>query len=280
MSVIRVMKNDNFTILANGTLRDERLSLESVGLLVRLLSRPTDWTVRFEALRRESRVGRDKLRRILQELASAGYLVRQRVRSDNGKFHWLTEVHEAPQTSDGKPVTGSLASDVKTVDGKQVNLQIQKEQRNTTTTNDGSSGVLSELVLPRCMNKAEIGEARKTLSSVGRDAQALADVLQAAITAGEIRKSRIAYLKALVARHRKGDFDPTPGLPVAEARKRKRRRSEFTQKPTTEAVLREHARLLRKDEEGYLEQCKLGMRRPGDMGRVAKGEPVFQGGQP
>jgi len=102
---------------------------------------------------------------------------------------------------------------VKTVDGKQINLQIQKEQRNTTTK-DGSSGVLSELVLPRCMNKAEIGETRNTLSSVGRDAQALVDVLQAAITAGEIRKSRIAYLKALVARHRKGEFDPTPGRPA------------------------------------------------------------------
>ncbi len=111
MSVIRVEKSDNFTILINDTLRDERLSLEATGLLVRLLSRPSDWMVCFEALRRENRVGRDKLRRILRELSSTGYLVRRRVRRHSRKFFWLTEVHEAPQTSDSK-----------TVDGKQVDI--------------------------------------------------------------------------------------------------------------------------------------------------------------
>ncbi len=64
----------------------------------------------------------------------------------------------------------------------------------------------------------------------------------------EARRSRIAYLKALVARYRAGEFDPTPGLPVAKARERKRRRPRSDEKPTTEAVLREHSRLLLQDE--------------------------------
>ncbi len=280
MSVIRVMKNDNFTVLANGTLRDERLSLESVGLLVRLLSRPADWTVRFEALRRESRVGRDKLRRIFQELAGAGYIVRRRVRRRNGKFHWLTEVHEVPQTSDWKSVSGSQTSDLKTVGGKQTHIQIQKRQRNTTTTTQGCGGDVDDLVLPRCLGQTEARAARKLLFAVGKDAQALVDVLQAAITAGEIRKSKMAYLKALIARHRTGEFDPTPGLPIAKARERKRRRPRTDEKPTTEAVLREHARLLRQDEKSYLERCKAASWRARDSVKVAQGGQACQGGQP
>ena len=283
MSVIRVVKSDNFTILINDTLRDERLSLEATGLLVRLLSRPSDWMVRFEALRRESRVGRDKLRRILQELSRTGYLVRRRVRRRNGKFLWLTEVHEAPQTSDLKSVSGPPTSDWKTVDGKPVDLQRNDLQRNTTTTTTqgrGRGGDMDDLVLPHCLGQTEARAARKLLSTVGKDAQALMDVLQAAITAGEIRKSKMAYLKALIARHRTGEFDPTPGLPIAKARERKRRRPRTDEKPTTEAVLREHARLLRQDEKSYLERCKAASWRARYSVKVAQGGQACQGGQP
>ncbi len=280
MSVFRVVKSDNFTILLNDTLRDTRLSLEATGLLVRLLSRPSDWMVRFESLRRESQVGRDKLRRILVELAKAGYLVRRRDRCTNGKFRWITEVHEVPQASDGKSVSGARAIDVETVDGKCTDIQIQKEQRNTTTTRGGRRGVLGDLVWPGGMSKAEIQSARETLSSVGEDAQMILDVLQAAIAAGEIRKSRFAYLKALVARHHKGEFDPTPGRPVAEARERGRRRSRFTEVPNTEAVLRQHARLLKQDEDRYLQRHKSSQLKASGMGQVFKKDVVHQGGQP
>jgi len=280
MSVIRVVKSDNFTILINDTLRDERLSLEATGLLVRLLSRPSDWMVRFESLKRESRVGRDKLRRILQELSTTGYLVRRRVRHRNGKFQWMTEVHEAPQTSDWKSVSGSSASDLFAVDGKQVDIQRQKKQRNTTTTRGGCGGIAGDLVWPGCMSRVEIQSVSKMLSPIGRDAQAILDVLQAAVTAGEIRKSRLAYLKALVTRYRKGEFDPTPGLPVAEARKRKRRRSGAEDKPATEAVLRQHARLLQQNEDAYVERCKAMQLCAKGGGRSINVERVLQGGRP
>jgi phage replication O-like protein O len=82
----------------------------------------------------------------------------------------------------------------------------------------GSGG--EELVFPREMTGMELKEARTLVSRAGRDAQAVLDVLAAAIRAGEIRKSRLAVLTGLVRRYEAGTFDPAPGLHLAEHRRR------------------------------------------------------------
>lgn len=43
MSVIRVHKSKNFTVMSNVHLRDKNLSLKSKGLLSMMLSLPDDW---------------------------------------------------------------------------------------------------------------------------------------------------------------------------------------------------------------------------------------------
>ncbi len=71
---------------------------------------------------------------------------------------------------------------------------------------------------------------------VGGDAQAVLDVLAAAIQAGEIRKSRLAVLNGLIRRYEAGTFDPAPGLHLAEQRTKqaaiqqmqRRREQEYT----------------------------------------------------
>ncbi len=122
MTIFRVAKTENFTVLLNDTLRDSRLSLEALSVLVRLLSRPQDWQVHFEVLRRESQVGRDKLRRILRELGKAGYLIRKRIHRDDGRLIWITEVHEIPNPIDAKTIGGKIA-DGKSVDIKRTDLK-------------------------------------------------------------------------------------------------------------------------------------------------------------
>ena len=82
----------------------------------------------------------------------------------------------------------------------------------------GSGG--EALVFPVEMTGMELQEARALASRAGRDAQAVLDVLAAAIQAGEIRKSRLAVLTGLVRRYEAGTFDPAPGLHLAERRRR------------------------------------------------------------
>ncbi|HEC16012.1 MAG TPA: hypothetical protein ENI99_05490 [Sedimenticola sp.] len=77
-----------------------------------------------------------------------------------------------------------------------------------------------ELVFPREMTGVELQEAQVLVRRVGSDAQAMLDVLTAAIQAGEIRKSRLAVLTGLIRRYEAGTFDPAPGLHLAERRRR------------------------------------------------------------
>jgi len=70
------------------------------------------------------------------------------------------------------------------------------------------------------MTGAELREAQVLVQRAGRDAQAVLDVLAAAIQAGEIRKSRLAVLTGLIRRYEAGSFDPAPGLHLAERRRR------------------------------------------------------------
>lgn len=119
----------------------------------------------------------------------------------------------------------------------------------------GSGGGPEKLCFPSAMPDAERREASAMLDEVGEDAQAVLDVLQAAIEAGQVRKTRIAMLAALVRRWRQGAFDPTPGRKVAERRERRASKTPHAPRaaPSTTAVLREHARLRGIPEDEYLD---------------------------
>lgn len=95
----------------------------------------------------------------------------------------------------------------------------------------------NDLIFPREMTGAELKEANALVQRAGSDAQAVLDVLTAAIQAGEIRKSRLAVLSGLIRRYEAGTFDPAPGLHLAEQRRKqaameaaqRRREKEYTQ---------------------------------------------------
>ncbi len=106
MTIIRVQKSEQYTVLPNHVLNDERLSWEARGLLAYLLSKPDDWRVSTRALVQAGTAGKDKVQRVLRELEAAGYLVRRRVRGPGGKFVWESVVYEFPQQPSGDTMTG------------------------------------------------------------------------------------------------------------------------------------------------------------------------------
>jgi len=80
----RRINGGGYTVLQNAVLNDERLSLEAMGLLAWLRSKPHDWTLQFEHLRNRFRIGRDKAYKLVTELIEAGWIVKEWRR--DGKF--------------------------------------------------------------------------------------------------------------------------------------------------------------------------------------------------
>jgi hypothetical protein len=93
----------NFTILPNATINDSRFSYRALGLLTFLLSKPENWTVDASALSMgESREGRDAIRKALNEIEEAGYLVREKRRDLRGR--WITEavIYDTPMEANSQ----------------------------------------------------------------------------------------------------------------------------------------------------------------------------------
>ena len=85
--------------------------------------------------------------------------------------------------------------------------------------------VTTSLIFPYALGREEREAAKVVLQNCKDDAQAILDVLAAAMVAGKIQTSPLALLGGLVRRYGAGSFDPTPGLRV------KLQRDKMTVKP-------------------------------------------------
>ena len=75
MSVFKIEKNKDYTIMSNYHLRDRELSYKAKGLLSFMLSLPEDWDYSINGLVSISKEEVKAIRNILQELQRYGYLV-------------------------------------------------------------------------------------------------------------------------------------------------------------------------------------------------------------
>jgi len=85
---VRRSTSRGFTQVANGVLRDPRLSLKARGLLVQLLSHEDGWQQSVAYCARECRDGRDSIKAAFRELEQAGYAQRRRRKGPGGKWLW------------------------------------------------------------------------------------------------------------------------------------------------------------------------------------------------
>jgi len=65
---------------------DKKLTYEAGGLCLFLFTRSDDYKIKLKNLIKESPAGRDKVRRIVNELIEHGYLFRLPLRNDKGQF--------------------------------------------------------------------------------------------------------------------------------------------------------------------------------------------------
>lgn len=86
-----------FVILRNKDVQRKDLSYDAIGMLTHLLSLPDDWTIYVKSLQRE-KYGRDKVRKIITELETKGYISVEQGHDEQGRFtgnHY--EVYAIPE---------------------------------------------------------------------------------------------------------------------------------------------------------------------------------------
>lgn len=111
--IIRRKHTGNFAVVPNATSHDDRLSAEAVGVLVYLLSKPSDWVVSIAELRKRFSMGRDRVYHVMFMLEHAGYVVRSQGRKDDSQRFCPIEyiVHDCPVgSSTGEEVDTSTPS--------------------------------------------------------------------------------------------------------------------------------------------------------------------------
>lgn len=110
MSVFRIHKTDNYTVMSNAHFKEKGMSLKAKGLLSLMLSLPDTWNYSVSGLVKLSKDGKDSVMSALAELEKFGYLTRTQVVNDKGQFAGVEyNIFEQPQTE--KPISENQNSE-------------------------------------------------------------------------------------------------------------------------------------------------------------------------
>ena len=98
MSVFRIHKTENYTVLSNYHFKEKEMSLKAKGLLSLMLSLPDTWEYSISGLTKLSKDGKDSVMSALTELEEFGYLQRTRLTNGKGQFSGVQyDIYEQPQ---------------------------------------------------------------------------------------------------------------------------------------------------------------------------------------
>ena len=111
MAVFRIERTRDYTVMSNHHLRNHELSLKAKGLLSMMLSLPDDWNYTTRGLAKICKEGVDAIGSALRELETAGYIVRNQLRDQQGRIRlyqirlhqirktriWINRIRKSPQ---------------------------------------------------------------------------------------------------------------------------------------------------------------------------------------
>jgi hypothetical protein len=229
-NIIRIEKNKNYSVISNIPFLDKILSWEAKGMMAYLLTKPDDWTIRFNDLVSQTDCGPDKVRKILKELQTSGYMIRNKVKDDKGKFVWHTIIFEDPSICRlsiyGLPIDGL------SIYGKPAYI-LSTELTNTDSPNTDikdSTASKTEADAPKKSNSKEVFNFAAKLSDIckmdmqitpvkGRLLRRAKELISAGYNENDL-DIFIEYWKREDWRGRKGSI-PTPELICTEIGKLK-----------------------------------------------------------
>ena len=105
MSVFRVNKDKNYTVMSNYHLRDNNMSLKAKGLLSIMLSLPEDWDYTIRGLVYICKEGETAVKSTLNELKALGYLHIEKQlpnETESGRLEYIYNIYENPKQAPKK----------------------------------------------------------------------------------------------------------------------------------------------------------------------------------
>lgn len=146
MSVFRIERTKDYTVMSNCHLRDKRLSLKAKGLLSQMLSLPEDWDYTLSGLAYINLESKDAIRSAVNELELAGYIQRHQTVKANGKFGANEYViYERPQPSSDKPLSENPSTGITSSDNPtQLNTKITNTKKQNTDLSNTHSILSAE----------------------------------------------------------------------------------------------------------------------------------------
>ena len=211
MSICRVNKNKDYTIMGNHHLKNKNLSLKTVGLLSKILSLPDDWNYTVEGLTCLCKENETAIKSSLKELKENGYLVVNKIKpciENGGRWTYEYDFYEQPKEILDLENLHLENLDVESLDVE--NLPLYKELNKLNTkelnTNKLNTDVLKQKPKPEKHKYGEYGKVLLTdkqyeelTSLYGYELDAMIKILDDYCESnGKTYKNYLAVLKSWV----------------------------------------------------------------------------------
>ncbi len=216
-TIIRAPRRHRFVIIDQRAVEDKRLSWAARGLLGYLLSRPDDWKVLVNDLRKRGDLGRDGIYRLLRELRDVGYMRFMNARDKQGRIRGGTYIVQEIAAAPHPDLPDTVEPDTAVPDPvnpealptKEVNLRkttttIPTDTKGCCSSRENENGNPEYAIWVPDELRAAATEKVARLGTVA--AQLVIDEWAGIMATGRIESSPLGYLRALVNRFESGEF--------------------------------------------------------------------------
>ena len=171
MSIIRVNKTKDYSVMSNYHLRDKNLSLKAKGLLSVMLSLPNEWDYSVSGLVLISKENETSINSTLKELKANGYLVvtkKMPNETASGRIEYEYDIFETPKQGSEKQDLENLGVEFLGVEVQGVENQGQLNTNNILLNNKDTNN--------QVVNKELVD--RKNIKKDSSDPNSLFDIVE------------------------------------------------------------------------------------------------------
>lgn len=157
MSVIRVEKTKNYTVMSNYHFKEKDMSLKAKGLLSLMLSLPDNWDYSIAGLVAICKENETAIKSALKELQNFGYVKIEKImpgHTRSGRIEYVYTIYEKPKQDVAKQGVENLPVEIQRVEN---HIQLNTKESNTNKTNtkekkkNNTKKDFSKLVIETCL---------------------------------------------------------------------------------------------------------------------------------
>lgn len=156
MSVIRVEKTKNYTVMSNYHLKEKNMSLKAKGLLSLMLSLPENWDYSIAGLVAICKENETAIKSTLKELQEFGYVSIEKImpgHTRSGRIEYIYNIYEKPKQEGKKQGVENLSLEIQHVEN-QVQLNTKEQNTNKVNTKEKKKIIkkdFTDMILKICL---------------------------------------------------------------------------------------------------------------------------------